>query len=100
MKEYIIYITTAMVLVLAFETYRLLSGEALTTFLLVSYANSIGLSTLFVNIGKIITLDVKIRHMDEQNLKGFITLGKDYGRLESKLEKVEKHIRDEEKYKN
>jgi len=100
MKQYIIYITTAMVLVLAFEIYRLLSGEALTTFLLVSYANSVGLSTLFVNIGKIITLDIKIRHMDEQNLKGFITLGKDYGRLEGKLEKVEKHIRDEEKYKN
>lgn len=101
MKQYLIYLSLSLLLILGFEIYRNLNHEVISTYIIASYVTTMGLSTLFVNLGKIVTLSQKLENLETTITKGFITLskeyGKEYGRLESRIEKLEKYVKDQEK---
>lgn len=91
MKKYTVYVLLSLVLIIALELYRRLSSEPISTYLVVGYINTIGIAFITSTNSKIIMLEEKMLKVENTLLKGFLDINKELGKLEHRIETMEKH---------
>lgn len=94
MKRYIVYVILAIVLIIALELYRRLSNEVVSTYLVVGYINTIGIAFITSTNSKIIMLEEKMLKVENMLLKGFLEIHKELGKLEHRIDIIEKRKND------
>lgn len=89
MIQYLTHIILASFLVLFFELYRYSSGEPLSTFILIGYANTIGMAVLFTNLGKIAGLEARFTAQDNITTHALLEINKELGKLDNRITNLE-----------
>lgn len=93
MRSYYIYLV-GILFVFSVEIYRRLNGETVTAYLILSYMNTLAITSVIAKQNSYDVLVLAQKITDERIIKFARNTGKDYGRLEARIERLEKSVHD------
>ena len=100
MKNFLIFWGLGIIMIGLFEVYRRTTGEILSVQIIIGYTTTMAISTLFAKQTNYEVLSIKTTLLEDRHIKENKTVYKELGRLESKIEKNEKDIKDLQKRKD